>query len=179
MKRILTSIALAASLAAGATSASATVLNFDDLTASDEMPATYGGLDWSGWSYYDIVQFPYTPASAPTRLYDRNNDNAFSSASGFTFQGADFSGASTTSVRFDMYLHGSLVASSVTVLTSALPAFLSSGYSGLVDKVVVISNAPQYFVMDNVTINAVPEPETYAMMLAGLGLLGFMARRKA
>ena len=26
--------------------------------------------------------------------------------------------------------------------------------------------------------NPVPEPETYAMMLAGLGLLGFMARRK-
>ncbi len=25
---------------------------------------------------------------------------------------------------------------------------------------------------------AVPEPETYAMMLLGLGLLGFMARRK-
>ena len=28
------------------------------------------------------------------------------------------------------------------------------------------------------TISAVPEPETYAMMLAGLGLLGFAARRK-
>jgi len=28
------------------------------------------------------------------------------------------------------------------------------------------------------TITAVPEPETYAMLLAGLGLLGFMARRK-
>jgi hypothetical protein len=29
------------------------------------------------------------------------------------------------------------------------------------------------------TIGApIPEPETYALMLAGLGLLGFMARRK-
>jgi hypothetical protein len=28
------------------------------------------------------------------------------------------------------------------------------------------------------TLAPVPEPETYAMMLAGLGLLGFMARRK-
>ncbi len=34
-------------------------------------------------------------------------------------------------------------------------------------------------VIDNVTINAaIPEPETYAMLLAGLGLLGFAARRR-
>jgi hypothetical protein len=31
---------------------------------------------------------------------------------------------------------------------------------------------------DVLTPNAVPEPETYAMLLAGLGLLGFMARRR-
>jgi hypothetical protein len=28
------------------------------------------------------------------------------------------------------------------------------------------------------TVTAVPEPETYAMMLAGLGLLGWVTRRK-
>lgn len=33
-------------------------------------------------------------------------------------------------------------------------------------------------VLDNVSIQAVPEPETYAMMIAGLGLLGAVARRR-
>lgn len=32
--------------------------------------------------------------------------------------------------------------------------------------------------LDNVVITAVPEPETYAMLLVGLGLLGFIARRR-
>lgn len=33
--------------------------------------------------------------------------------------------------------------------------------------------------LDNVSVTAVPEPETYAMLLAGLGLLGAVKRRKA
>ena len=32
--------------------------------------------------------------------------------------------------------------------------------------------------LDNVNVTAVPEPETYAMLLAGLGLMGFVARRR-
>ena len=32
--------------------------------------------------------------------------------------------------------------------------------------------------LDNVSVSAVPEPETYAMLLAGLGLMGFIARRR-
>ena len=34
------------------------------------------------------------------------------------------------------------------------------------------------FYISSLTVSAVPEPETYAMLLAGLGLLGFMARRR-
>lgn len=36
----------------------------------------------------------------------------------------------------------------------------------------------QSFSVINGSVTAVPEPETYAMMLAGLGLLGFMVRRR-
>lgn len=32
--------------------------------------------------------------------------------------------------------------------------------------------------LDNVNVAAVPEPETYAMLLAGLGILGFAAKRR-
>ena len=41
-------------------------------------------------------------------------------------------------------------------------------------------NANHYFNATNVSgyVSAVPEPETYAMLLAGLGMIGFMARRR-
>lgn len=40
-------------------------------------------------------------------------------------------------------------------------------------------NDPSFTRLDNVTLTAaVPEPETYALMLAGLGLMGAIARRR-
>jgi len=41
------------------------------------------------------------------------------------------------------------------------------------------STQPQgTFAQDQLYIGAIPEPETYAMLLAGLGLMGFVARRR-
>lgn len=37
---------------------------------------------------------------------------------------------------------------------------------------------PDQFYLGGVTVSAVPEPSSYAMLLAGAGLLGFMARRR-
>ncbi|WP_229259320.1 PEP-CTERM sorting domain-containing protein [Duganella aceris] len=34
------------------------------------------------------------------------------------------------------------------------------------------------YAFDNINVTAVPEPETYAMLLGGLGLVGFAARRR-
>lgn len=44
--------------------------------------------------------------------------------------------------------------------------------------VIVAYDAPVVVGTWDVTVTAVPEPETYAMLLAGLGLLGFVARRR-
>ncbi|MDP3818946.1 MAG: FxDxF family PEP-CTERM protein [Methylotenera sp.] len=54
----------------------------------------------------------------------------------------------------------------------------TAGNSGDYFNSVVLRSASNAFETDNHAVLAVPEPETYAMMLAGLGLMGFVARRR-
>ena len=68
------------------------------------------------------------------------------------------------------------------------PLATLAGGNGQINGSVVVGNwasdiqvnANHYFTPTNVSgyVSAVPEPETYAMLLAGLGLVGFMARRR-
>ena len=58
-------------------------------------------------------------------------------------------------------------------LTSASYATLIQNFDGIYS-----GGGVDYVFVDNFAVAAVPEPETYAMLLAGLGLLGFMARRR-
>lgn len=62
-----------------------------------------------------------------------------------------------------------------------LLTFLSSGYSGLVDKMVV-SGVQGYYAMDDFTFHtdsgAVPEPTSVALTLLALGGLARASRRK-
>lgn len=64
-------------------------------------------------------------------------------------------------------------------------AFLSGGFNGINfdGQVAVNSNLDPgtglaHFEAINLSVAAVPEPESYAMLLAGLGLMAFLARRR-
>lgn len=52
-------------------------------------------------------------------------------------------------------------------------AFTKVGIGGL-----DLNGASKGFDLDAVSVSAVPEPETYAMMLAGLGVMAWVARRR-
>lgn len=192
MHSIIRKLAFSAAIALCAPFASATVLTFDDIIGPDDyaaMPVNYGGLDWSGAGLFVFTaeQAPFTAHSGTGRLTTEwTNGDAIASAIRFlsptVFDGAWFSGFEDSSVRFDLYRDGLLVASSASLLLSDAPAFLAAGWSGAIDTVVVFSGAQASYVMDDLTFDsaaAVSEPGSLALVLAGLYLAGVVRVRRA
>jgi hypothetical protein len=189
MKRLSWAVAALLLGGVGQSRGELVIVNFDDLHGQAGVPDGYGGINWGGnWTYYDFDQPPYNPHSGLTRIYnsqpgnfDYITDDPFAFANGpVQFNGAWFAG-NGVSVRFDLYDNGVLVHQSADLTTSATPTFLDSGYSGLVDRVVVHDYGFDGYVMDDVTYTTTPVPEPSTLTLVGLGTLGLLGygwRRK-
>lgn len=83
---------------------------------------------------------------------------------------------------YTLYYHDAAVFSAF-VDADAQPSelyWLSSGYTGLIDKIEFHGDYDGY-AFDNLTYvtAAVPEPETYVLLLSGLVLVGGIARRRS
>jgi opacity protein-like surface antigen len=185
MKKLALLFCTATALAALASPASATVLDFDDIGADGAVPLNYGGLDWSAgaWSVFGGDQAPYTAHSGSYRATTGFDATDAQTRIGFaapaTFQGAWFAGLDGATVSFELYLGGKLVATSATLDPGITPSFLSSGYAGLIDAVEISSPYQASYVMDDFSFTqAVPEPGSCALMLGGLGVVGFVLRRR-
>lgn len=173
MKTLICSLTLAAASLCAVSSASANVVDFDDL-ADGFVPTTYAGIDWSAgdWFAFGGPQDPYTPHSGDVRVTSGFGDPDAATTIRFTgpatFQGAWFAGLSGAFVQFQLYAAGQLVATSAVLDPTSTPQFLASGYDGWVDRVIVSSPAQGSFVMDDFTFTTVPEPAPALLLVAGL-----------
>lgn len=105
-------------------------------------------------------------------------------AAGGNFFGSDISGLFAAG---DITLTATDASGTVTqtIVGATTSSFLGFVSTGLLTSITVTSVQPVasflWPTVDNLTLGlaaAVPEAQTYAMMLAGLGLMGFMARRR-
>lgn len=127
------------------------------------------------------------PALSTNTATDPMTFTAFTgmvNAFGGNFYGTDMSGGFQSGAMTLVATDATGATSTQTIALATTDSFLGFvSTTGLLTSVVLTSIQPAaggflWPTADNVILAAVPEPETYALMLAGLGLVGFMARRR-
>ena len=193
-------IVASAALAALSVGAHASVLTFEDVpltTGPHFFLANFHGFKFgtnvlatTAWFYTDEVSAFYTPKSpshyiaTDFSLYTGAQFEAtqsITSVTAFIFDGAWFTGQDK--IRYQLYKSGLLVHTSTDShsLTDTTPQFVNSGYTGLVDEVVIFGTQG-YYALDDFTYNTgtgVPEPTSLALVLLACAVGAGAARHRS
>ena len=169
-------IAAAAVFASAAASAAVTVINFDNGTAPG----------FSG----DFTVFPRAGSSGNAATVNGTpflavpSENSASGTATYTAAGAitsfSFDWGTPDSYNTLTFRDGN--GNAIASYTGSGPSFTGTYTfaSGTNIRTVDFSSTSKAFEIDNVSVTAaVPEPATWALMLAGFGFVGFAARRRA
>ena len=132
-----------------------------------------------------------TPTASQAQTLDANANGTYTfelsfNLTGYNAASAAFTGRFASDNAAEVKLNGSTIATG-TGFTSWSGFSASSGFHAGVNTLdFVVTNFAQNggnpaglrVEFDSSSVTAVPEPETYAMLIAGMGLVGFVARRR-
>lgn len=195
-------LAIAAGLALS-TAANAATITFDEYAAGNSnTPITtlYSSLGvvfgndnagtWGGLGYGDPGNWGLLGTNGSAFLGNNGTTNGSSYVTTISFTSPvaslafDISRSNGSSpgqtLTAGVYLGGSLIGSQ-SITLGAINQWTSVSFgAGSYDKLVLTGSAAGFspYGIDNLQIAAVPEAETYAMLLAGLGLMGSIVRRR-
>jgi hypothetical protein len=162
--------------------ARAEVLTFDELTGQGTMPSPYqSSIIWEEgvWSFYDQIQPPYAAKSVSTRLYSLTDMTpSWDFTTPVVYLGSWFAGYADATVRMDLYLGGLLKATTGPFSPGETPAFLATDYGGLIDRVVITTPGPDFWVMDDLNFESaspVAEPPSAWYLAVAFGALFLLA----
>jgi len=186
-KKTKLSLAIMAALSIGFTQAANAAIDFESVAVGSYSSFTEGGVTFSlssgDISVSDDSNGVYVLAAPGTHFLDNRFGGAdfiFDLAAPVNYFGMQIGAANSpqTLSAYDSlnnFLGSVSIPNQVNDLPYPYTGFYALSFAGI-DRVTLTGSDGDWVVVDNVT--AVPEPETYAMLLAGLGLLGFMARRR-
>ncbi len=165
----------------------AALITFDDLPGRHQVvPNGYAGLDWTGFTYTDTTSdwapgFEFGKISGPNVAYNTNAmPSVIASSTAFDLNSAYLTSAYADSKKVTVigYLNGVEKYHNTYTLSTTSAQLIDFNYLGIdrvefVDIVEIINGRDtSQFILDNVTVNAVPEPAT---CLAGVGALAMVA----